>query len=60
MEETAFRYGGWLGLYGIIPRGQPTRGYPAWVFGEELTTPHRKSNSFLRDVTQGLGLGGLL
>jgi len=40
---------------------QPRRGGPpAWWLGEGLTTPRRKKKSLLRNVTQGLGIGGLL
>jgi hypothetical protein len=33
-------------------------GHPTWGFGELLTTPAAKK--FLRHVTLGLGIGGLL
>jgi hypothetical protein len=33
---------------------------PAWGLGGELTTPHLKKNSMLRNVTKGLGLGWML
>jgi len=58
VEETASRYGGQLRICGMYSRGQPIRcGSPAWVLGEGLTTPHRENTSFLRNVTQGLGIG---
>jgi hypothetical protein len=42
MEGTASRCGGYLRIYWISSRGQPTRGGPqAWGLG--LTTPHRKN-----------------
>jgi hypothetical protein len=34
-------------------------GPPAWVLGEGLTNSHHK-NSSLRNVTQSLGIGGVL
>jgi hypothetical protein len=43
MEETPSSFGGWLRIYWISSRGQPTRGgLPAWELGVGLTTPHRK------------------
>jgi hypothetical protein len=44
MEETPSRYGGWLRIYWISTRGQPTRGGPpACGLGVGLTTPHCKN-----------------
>jgi len=34
-------------------------GRPAWGLGEELTNPRFKKIILLRNVTQGLGIGGL-
>jgi len=39
--------------------GQPTgNGPPAWGLGEKLTTRNRKRTGLLRNITQGLGIGG--
>jgi hypothetical protein len=39
-----FQYGGYLWIYWISSRGQPTRsGRPAWRLDEVLTIPHRKT-----------------
>ena len=44
--RNGLQYGGWLRIYWISSRGDPTRdGPPAWIFGEVLTTPLRKNVS---------------
>jgi len=35
-------------------------GHSAWGLGEGLTSPHHKKTNLLQNVTQGLGIGGLL
>jgi hypothetical protein len=35
-------------------------GHSAWGLGEGLTSPHLKKTNLLQNVTQGLGIGGLL
>jgi len=61
MEETASRYGGNLRIHWICSCKQPTKGGPPVLgLGEGLTIPHLKKESLLRNVTQGLGNGGLL
>jgi hypothetical protein len=43
MEEMATIYGGYLGMYWISSRGQPTGGGPPGRgLGVGLTAPHRK------------------
>ena len=40
------QYGGWMLIYWISIRRQPTKGGPAaWGLGKVLTTPHRKNVS---------------
>jgi hypothetical protein len=44
--RNGLHYGGWLRMYWISSRGQPTRGSPpAWGLGEVVTTPHLKNVS---------------
>jgi hypothetical protein len=57
IEDTASRYGGWLRMYWISSRGEPTvGGLPDWVLGGGLTTFPRKTQYLLRITTHSLGL----
>jgi hypothetical protein len=54
IEKAAYRYGGYLRIYSIISRGQPTRGgTPAWKLDDELKTPHLKETQLVAKCYTG-------
>jgi hypothetical protein len=58
IKKTASRYGGYMRIYWISSRGQPTvGGPPAWGLGGGLTTLPRKSQYLLRITKHSLGTG---